>query len=171
MLTSVIRMPWTTAMPTANASAKTPLGCGMGVLATITMAVASRSSSDAGSISFHDTRRIWSARMRTKLQRIHVRSRNTNSAFSRNQTGPSHAGPGPAHAPRNSSAPRNDVPRTCAYSASWMIANFIPEVLDAETGDELRLGLEDVERRAVLRRDAGDDEHEERELADHRDRR
>ena len=49
-----------------------------------------------------------------------------------------------------------------------MIANFIPEVLDAEPGDELRLGLEDVERRAVLRGDAGDDEGEERELADHR---
>ena len=38
---------------------------------------------------------IWSARMRTKLQRIHVSSRKTNSALSRNHTGPSHAGPGP----------------------------------------------------------------------------
>ena len=93
----------------------------------MTTAVASSSSSVAGSISFHDTRMIWSARMRTKLQRIQVKTRNTKSAFSRNQTGPSQTGPGPAQAPRNSSAPRNDAPRTCAYSASWMIANFIPE--------------------------------------------
>src|SRR4029453_12858416 len=65
--------------------------------------------------------------MRTKLQRIHVSSRKTNNALSRNHTGPSQTGPGPAHAPRNSSAPRNDVPSTCAYSESWIIANFIPE--------------------------------------------
>src|SRR4051812_24319223 len=51
-----------------------------------------------------------------------VRSRKTKSAFNRNHTGPSHTGPGPDHAPRNRSAPRNDVPSTCAYSASWMMA-------------------------------------------------
>src|SRR5437879_10046803 len=54
--------------------------------------------------------RIWSTRMRTKLQRTQVITRNTNTALSRNQIGPSHAGPGPSHPPRNRSAPRNDVP-------------------------------------------------------------
>src|SRR5215472_16448622 len=39
----------------------------------------------------------------------------------------SQAGPGPPQAPRKRSAPRNDVPITCAYSPSWIRANFIPE--------------------------------------------
>ena len=41
-------------------------------------------------------------------------------------------------------------------------------VLDAEAGDELRFGFEDVERHAVLGGERRDDEGDERELADHR---
>ena len=59
--------------------------------------------------------------------------------------------PGPAQAPRNSSAPRNDVPITWAYSPSWISANFMPEYSTRKPGDQLGLGLEDVERHAVLR--------------------
>jgi hypothetical protein len=56
--------------------------------------------------------------MRTKLQRIHVTTRKMKIALSRNQIGPRYSGPGPDHAPRKSSAPRNDEPIMCAYSPS-----------------------------------------------------
>src|SRR5881628_2039962 len=59
-------------------------------------------------------------------QRTHVTTRKTSSAFPRNQSGPSHAGPGPSQPPRKSSAPRKLVPSMWAYSPSWISANFIP---------------------------------------------
>jgi hypothetical protein len=49
-----------------------------------------------------------------------------------------------------------------------MIANFIPEYSTRNPATSSDSAFEDVEGGAVLRRDAGDDEREERELADHR---
>ena len=91
--------------------------------------------------------------MRTKLQRIQVSTRNMNSALSRNQTGPSHSGPGPAQAPRNSSAPRNDDAEDVRVLAELDDRELHPRVLDTEAGDQLRFGFEDVERHAVLGRE------------------
>jgi hypothetical protein len=48
-----------------------------------------------------------------------------------------------------------------------MMRELHARVLDAESGDQLGLGLENVERHAVLRGDAGDNEREETELAEH----
>src|SRR5262249_36180913 len=72
---------------------------------TTTTAVIIRRIKLAGSSSFHEIARIWSTRILTKLQRIHVTRRKKNIALSRNQIGPIHDGPGPDHAPRNRSAP------------------------------------------------------------------
>ena len=136
---------------------------------TTTTAVARRSSSVAGSRSFQESARIWSTRMRTKLQRTQVTSRKTNIALSRNQTGPSHSGPGPDPARRGTAARRGTTtPMHVRVLAELDQRELHPRVLDAEAGDQLRLGLEDVERHAVLGRERRDDEGDEGELADHR---
>ena len=90
--------------------------------------------------------------MRTKLQRIHVTSRNRNIAFSRNQIGPEplRAGPGPrAEEQQRAEERRADHVRVLAELDE---RELHPRVLDAEAGDQLRLGFEDVERHAVLGR-------------------
>ena len=106
--------------------------------------------------------------MRTKDQRTQVTTRKTNIAFRRNQTGPSHAGPGPSQPPRKRSAPRNEVPIMCAYSAELDEGELHPAVLDAEAGHQLRLRLQDVERHPVLGGERGHQEGHEGELADDR---
>ena len=60
------------------------------------------------------------------------------------------------------------MPSMCAYSPSWMSANFMPAVLDPEARHQLRLRLEDVERHAVLGGQRRDQEGDEGQLAEHR---
>src|SRR4030095_328125 len=114
--------------------------------------------------------------MRTKLQRIQVTRRNTNMALSVNQSAPHHgeaAAHGPPHAPRNSSAPRYEVPIMWAYSPSWISANFMPEysTRNPATSSDSASGMSNRTRLSgdrVGRRDAGDPEPSRE---DHRHRR
>ena len=82
--------------------------------------------------------------------------------------GPSHSGPGPAQAPKNSSAPRNEAPITWRVLAELNQRELHARVLDAEAGHELGFGFEDVERRAILGGDRRHDEGDECELPDDR---
>ena len=75
-------------------------------------------------------------------------------AFSRNQTGPSTAGPGRASRRGRGACRGRPTPKRWTNSASWMRANFIPRVLHPEPRHQLRLRLDDVERDAVLARRA-----------------
>ena len=73
-----------------------------------------------------------------------------NIALSRNQTGPSHVGPGPG--PRAEEEQRAEERRAdhVRVLAELDQRELHARVLDAEAGDQLRLGLEDVEGHAVL---------------------
>ncbi len=102
-----------------------------------------------------------------KLQRTHVMSRNIASALSRNQTGPSHAGPGAGPGAQEQQRAQERRAEHVRVLANLNERELHARVLDAESRDQLRLRFEDVERHAVLRRDARDDERDEAELAEH----
>ena len=106
--------------------------------------------------------------MRTKLQRTQVISRKIEERLQQEPDRPeprrSRAGPGAEEQQRAKERRAEDVRVFAELDERELHAR----VLDPEPGDELRLGLEDVEGHAVLGGDARDDEREERELADDR---
>ena len=74
-------------------------------------------------------------------------------------------GKGRSHPPKKTVTATQEMMIIAVYSPRKKKANFTPGVLGVEPGDELRLGLRQVERVAVGLGDAGDEVEEEGEQA------
>jgi len=112
-----------------------------------TTAVTMSRMSVAGRRSFHETARIWS------------RGSGRSSAYPRQEQEDGHGleeepqwpeprRPGRPRA-QEEQGPRKEVAITCAYSPSWMRANFMPST-PRGSPHQLGLRLQDIERHPVL---------------------